>query len=250
MTTDDSRVVIVTGAAGGVGASTVAAFRDLGAKVVAVDIDTTLPGLHAADDGVQTIVGDVSDPQVADSAVSAAVDGFGRLDVLVNNAAKFLFKPVLETSLQEWDDLNRINVRSTFLFSRAAARVMVEQGSGSIVNLASIAGLAGAVGQASYGATKGASIAFTRALAIELAPHNVRVNALAPGAINTNFVRDATGDDLESYNTLLEQIAAQHPLGRIARPSEIADAVVYLSSDAAAFITGTVLPIDGGWTAQ
>jgi NAD(P)-dependent dehydrogenase (short-subunit alcohol dehydrogenase family) len=240
-------VAIVTGAGSGVGAAVVGRFRARGARVVAVDLDEGVRGLEA-DDGVVAVVGDVSHPGTAEAAVAAALSRFGRIDVLVNNAARFLLKPLAETSLEEWDGLMTTNVRSMFLFCRAALPAMVERGGGAVVNVTSISGIVGLANQTAYGATKGAIANFTKALAIEYAPHGIRANAIAPGTIDTPFIRRPLAE-LPDPEAVLAGIAATHPLGRIAQPEEVADAIVFLASPAAAFITGVVLPVDGGYTA-
>ena len=239
-------VAIVTGAASGVGAATVDRFRSRGIRVVAVDLDSGVSALEA--DDVSTVVGDVSEPATAEQAAALALDRFGRIDILVNNAARFLLKPLADTTVEEWDGLMTTNVRSMFLFSRAVLPSMVTQGGGAVVNVASISGVVGLADQAAYSATKGAIVSFTRALAIEYAPHAVRANAIAPGTIDTPFIRRPLAE-LPDPEAVLAGIAATHPLNRIAQPEEIADAIVFLSSPAAAFITGVTLPVDGGYTA-
>lgn len=243
-------VVIVTGAAAGVGAEVVQVLRAAGTRVVAVDHDAAVATVFASDDGVAPLQGDVSQPATAQRAAALALDRFGRIDGLVNNAARFLFKPLLDTGVDEWDALFAVNVRGMMLCCQAVLPHFIARQGGAIVNVASISGLCGMANQVAYGATKGAIVMLTKALAIEQAPHFVRVNAVAPGAIDTGFVQKATGLQGAEYAALAEQIAAAHPLGRMARPVEVAEAIRYLLSPAAGFITGTVLPIDGGWTAQ
>ncbi len=245
----ESPVAIVTGAASGVGFATVGRFRARGTRVVAVDRDADAVALFSDDAGVAVVVGDVAEPGTSDRAVAAAVDGFGRLDVLVNNAARFLLKPLVDTSLDDWDALMATNVRGLFLFARAALPAMTAGGGGSIVNVSSISGLVGLANQVAYGATKGAIVAFSKALAIEVAGAGVRVNVVAPGTIDTPFVRVPLRA-LPDPDATMRAIAATHPLQRIAQPREIADAILYLASPEASFITGTVLPVDGGYTAQ
>jgi NAD(P)-dependent dehydrogenase (short-subunit alcohol dehydrogenase family) len=243
-------VVLVTGAAAGVGAEVVRVLRAAGTRVVAVDRDASIATVFAGDNGIVPLQGDVSLPATAQQAAALALDRFGRLDGLVNNAARFLFKPLLDTSVDEWDALFAVNVRGMMLCCQAVLPHLVARQGGAIVNVASISGLCGMANQVAYGATKGAIVMLTKALAIEQAPHRIRVNAVAPGAIDTGFVQKATGLQGADYAALAQQIAAAHPLGRMAQPTEVAEAIRYLLSPQAAFITGTVVPIDGGWTAQ
>jgi NAD(P)-dependent dehydrogenase (short-subunit alcohol dehydrogenase family) len=246
MTEFVGKVAIVTGAASGVGRATTHLLRDAGASVVAVDVAPAVRELES--DHVAALEGDASAAQTAADAVNAALDRWGRLDVLVNNAAMILYKGILETEDDEWDRLLAVNVRSMFLHCRAAIPVMRDAGGGAIVNTASISGVVGLAGQAAYAASKGAVVMLTRQLAVEFAPAKIRVNAVGPGAIDTPFLRrfvDAQPDPAG----VADAIAGSHPLGRMAHPEEIARVILFLASDAAAFITGTVLMADGGYTA-
>ena len=241
----EGKVAIVTGAAGGVGGEVVRLLHERGAKVVAEDIDPAVTDLAA--DGIVTVEGDVAQASTAEAAVHAALENFGQLDVLVNNAARFLMKGILDTSDDEWDGLLSTNVRGVFVHSRAALPHLTERDASAIVNLASISGLVGLPSQAAYCATKGAIVQLTRQLAVEFAPQGVRVNAVAPGAIETPFLLDALPPDPES---ILADIAASHPIGRNSQPAEIAEVVAFLASDRAGFMTGAIVPVDGGYTAQ
>ena len=237
---------IVTGAAGGVGRETVAALRRAGASVVAEDLDPAVRDLEG--DGVVALVGDVADPAVAAAAVAAARERFGRLDLLVNNAARFLLKGILDTTDDEWDGLMRSNVRGPFVHARAALPVLAET-RGSIVNVASVSGVVGSPGQTAYCTTKGAVVQLTRQLAVEFAEKGVRVNAVAPGAIDTGFVDRSLG--LEPGERPMPQaVIDSHPLGRVAAPREIADVIAFLASPLAGFMTGAIVMADGGATAR
>jgi len=240
-------VAIVTGAAGGVGRATTERLLARGARVVAVDASPAVQDL--AGDDVAAVEGDVALAGTADAAVAAARARWQRLDILVNNAAVILYKGILDTSDEEWDRLLAVNVRSAFLFSRAAIPAMLEGGGGAIVSTASISGLIGLPGQAAYAASKGAIVQLTKQLAVEFAPQGIRVNAVAPGAIDTPFLRSFV-DAQEDPAAVEAAISAGHPLGRWATPGEVADAIVFLASDEAAFVTGTIFPVDGGFTAQ
>jgi NAD(P)-dependent dehydrogenase (short-subunit alcohol dehydrogenase family) len=241
----EGKVVIVTGAAGGVGSATVRLLHEAGASVVAEDLDPKVRELET--ERIAPVVGDVADAATADAAVATAVERFGQVDVLVNNAARFLMKGILDTSDAEWDGLLATNVRGVFVHSRAALPQLVQRESSAIVNMTSISGLVGLASQAAYCATKGAIVQLTRQLAVEFAPQGVRVNAVAPGAIETPFLLDALPPDPEP---ILADIASSHPLGRNSQAGEIAEVVAFLASDRAGFMTGAIVPVDGGYTAQ
>ena len=242
------RVVIVTGAAGGVGQAVTRMIRDRGGRVVAEDLSESVTELYTNDDGVATLVGDCADITVADRAVALAIETFGHLDGLVNNAGRFLLKPIGETSVDEWDALMTTNMRGAFVHTRQALPALTAA-QGTIVNVASISGLVGFPGQIGYTATKGALVQLTRTSAIEFAPAGVRVNAVAPGSIDTGFMDEAMADNPDKEGTM-KAIAASHPLNRIASPDEVAEAIVFLLSERSRAITGAILPVDGGYTAQ
>jgi NAD(P)-dependent dehydrogenase (short-subunit alcohol dehydrogenase family) len=241
------RVAIVTGAASGVGREVTRLLAGRGASVVAVDVSPVV--LELRSEHVAAIEGDVALAETAEQAVAVATERFGRLDVLVNNAGRIVFKSILDTSEEEWDRVLAVNVKGMFLLCRAAIPVMQEAGGGAIVNTASISGLVGLPAQGAYAASKGAVVQLTRQLAVELAPARIRVNAVAPGAIATPFLLDFV-DAHEDPAGLRSTIEAEHPLGRLASAEEIARTIVFLASDEAAFVTGAVLPVDGGFTAR
>lgn len=239
-------VAIVTGAAGGVGRATVELLTARGASVVAEDLNPAVEELEG--DRVATLQGDVAERGTARRAVALARERFGGLDVLVNNAARFMLKPTVETSDEDWDELLRVNVRGAFMHCREALPALSEAGRGRIVNVASISGTVGLPGQTAYCSTKGAIVQLTRQLAIEHAPR-VRVNAVAPGAIDTGFMDEVLAGAADREATL-EAIAATHPLGRLARAEEIAEVIAFLASPRSSIITGAILMADGGFTAQ
>ena len=181
-------VAIVTGAAGGVGRATVELLSARGARVVAEDLNPAVDELEG--DHVAALIGDVAEPDTARRAIALAQDRFGGLHIVVNNAGRFLLKPTVETTDDDWDELLRVNVRGAFLHCREALPALSEHGDGRIVNVASISGTIGLPGQTAYCTTKGALVQLTRQLAIEHAPR-VRVNAVAPGAIDTGFTDEA-----------------------------------------------------------
>src|SRR5919197_234072 len=239
-------VAIVTGAAGGIGSAVVRRLVDAGAAVVAEDIDPAVNEL--AEDRVAALQGDAAQAQTARDAVALALDRFGRLDVVVNNAGRFLLKPIVETTDEEWDALMATNVRSVFVHCREALPRLIADGGGTIVNVASISGVVGLPAQGAYCATKGAIAQITRQLAVEHAADGVRVNAIAPGAVDTSFVDKALGTGPDPQRE--QDIAAAHPLGRMASPEEIARIMVFLASPASEFMTGAVVMADGGYTAR
>ena len=181
--------------------------------------------------------------------VAAAVDRFGRLDVAVANAGVIPLSDVLETSEDVWDAVFAVDAKGMFLTCKHAIAVMRESGTGgSIVCVSSISGVAGQARQAAYGPAKFVATGLTKHLAVEQAPHGIRVNAVAPGTIRTERVlalRDEPGGP-----EYLVTVAAAHPMGRLGEPTEVAEAIAFLASDAASFITGAVLPVDGGYLAQ
>jgi NAD(P)-dependent dehydrogenase (short-subunit alcohol dehydrogenase family) len=241
----EGKVAIVTGAAGGVGREVVAVLGEAGARVVAVDTDPAVAELDG--ESVATLQGDVSQAATAERGVALASERFGGVDVLVNNAARFLMRSILETSDEEWDRLIATNLRSVFVQTRAALPQLIAR-RGAIVNLASISGVIGLPDQAAYCATKGAVVQLTRQVAIQHARDGVRVNAVAPGAIDTLFVARSLGTESEGSG-ITEAIIAAHPLGRVATAREIAEVVLFLASPRSSVITGAVVMADCGFSA-
>jgi NAD(P)-dependent dehydrogenase (short-subunit alcohol dehydrogenase family) len=243
----DGKIAIVTGAASGVGLATTRLLVERGASVVAVDISPSVRELES--DAVAAIEGDASLAATAELAVETADARFGRLDILVNNAGMIVSKPIAETTEEDWDSVMAVNAKSAFLHCRAAIPVLERQGGGAIVSTASISGVIGLPGQSAYCASKGAIVQLTRQLAVECAPASIRVNAVAPGAVDTPFLHRLL-DELPDPAGVAEAIRAEHPLGRFATPEDVARSIVFLASDAAGFTTGTVLMVDGGFTAR
>jgi NAD(P)-dependent dehydrogenase (short-subunit alcohol dehydrogenase family) len=234
------KVAIVTGAAGGIGSAVTRLLSAAGADVVASDLEPVA--------GLVSVAGDASLAETAERTVATALERFGRLDVLVNNAGHIVYKTILDTSDEEWDRVMAVNVRSMFVHCRSAIPVLRDQGGGAIVNVASISGLIGIPALTAYTASKGAVVQLTRQLAVEWASAGIRVNAVAPGAIDTPFLTDFVAEQ-EDPEGVAAAIRAEHPMGRWGTADEIAETIVFLASDRAAFVTGAVLAADGGFTA-
>jgi len=242
----EGRRAIVTGAASGIGAATMRALLEEGATVAAVDVSEVdpdgLPGDQA--DRLSSFVVDVSDEPAVEKLIAEVAQGGGVTD-LINIAGIGSTTAVPDTSAELWDRVFAVNVRGTFLMSKHVLPWMLERRNGSIVNMASIAGLVGLKQRAAYSASKGAIIALTRAMAIDHVGDGVRVNCVCPGTIDSPWIHRLIADAGASLDALRER----QPMGRFGTPEEIAQAVLYLTSDAAAFVTGTALTIDGGLTA-
>lgn len=244
------QVAVVTGAASGIGRELVLAMTEAGARVLAVDRDGR--GLE----DTCSLVGGVAEPLILDlledtageRVVEGAVGTFGGIDVLVNCAGIFPSSPALELATVEWDLVLGLNLRAPFLLSQAAARHMVGvREGGNIVNVASAAGAIARPGVAHYCSSKAGLIMLTKVLAIEWAEHDIRVNAVAPGLVETPGVEDLlrTEEGRQEH----EQKLAKIPLARTGKPQEIAETVIFLASDAASFVTGHALFVDGGYSA-
>ena len=244
----DGRVALVTGAASGLGRAIAVGLAEAGARVRCVDRDA------AGNDEVARSIGEMADAFAADvsdpEAITAAVDGLvadtSRIDVLVNSAGIGGRSPAVDYPEDMWDSIMDINLRGTYLACRAAGRHMVPARSGSIINIASVGGLAGYPGSLGYQASKGGVVALTRTLAIEWAPQGVRVNAIAPSQFESAIVLA----QWEKEPDMRARWESRTPLGRIGQPDEIVGPAIFLASDAAAMVTGHILAVDGGYLAQ
>jgi NAD(P)-dependent dehydrogenase (short-subunit alcohol dehydrogenase family) len=244
---------VITGAAKGIGRATAEAFAAEGARIVATDIDAEglnllLEDLEAKGAECVTVVGDVSDPGDARRMIEAAVEHYGRIDILVANAGVIPLRTIVEATPEDWDHVMSVDGRGMFLTCKYAIEAMLETGGGSIVCLSSISGLAGQSGQSTYGPAKFAASGLTMHLAVEWAARGIRVNAVAPGTIRTEAVRRLP--EQPGGAEYVEEIRKMHPMGRLGEPDEVARAIVFLASDDASFITGAILPVDGGYLAR
>jgi NAD(P)-dependent dehydrogenase (short-subunit alcohol dehydrogenase family) len=238
---------LVTGGASGIGEAVAKFFVELGADVIIADIDETrMKSVEKAIGARGSLRGDVSVEPAAERLVKETVTRLGDLDILFNSAGiADVLLPTLDQELQRWQRILDINLRGTFLMCRAAARVMLPKRSGSIINVGSINGTLGFPRRTSYGASKAGVAAVTRALACEWGSSNVRVNAIAPG-----YIRTAMIDALEQENKVdSARVESRTPLGRLGLPEECAQVAAFLASDWASYVTGAILPVDGGWSA-
>lgn len=246
------KVAIVTGSGRGIGRATALHLASAGAIVGVIDRnadkgEAVVKAIEAEGGKARAFKVDVTDEAGMEAAIGAMASEFGAIDVLVNNAGMAIRSPALDMPVEDWNKVVSVNLTAMFVAARLSARHMRASGRGGvIINVASIMGLSGGLyPNAAYQSTKGGVVNMTRALALEWAPLDIRVNAVAPTFVRTPFIQPIL-DDPERMNT----VKAHTPLGRIAEPEEIADAILFLASPAAAMITGTTLPVDGGFLAR
>jgi 2-keto-3-deoxy-L-fuconate dehydrogenase len=243
------KVAVITGGASGIGAATARLFAREGARVAVVDRDGEgARGVAQALGDAVALASDVGDPDAALADAAAVLRRFGRIDVLVAAAGFSCGGTVTTTDPADWDAVFRAHVGGTWLWSRAVIPAMQRQGGGAIVTVASQLALAGGRGNSAYIAAKGAILSLTRTMALDYAPDNIRVNAVVPGAIDTPLLRRSFARHPDP-SVPEERSRARHALGRFGRPEEVAEAALFLASDAAGFTTGTTLAVDGGWLA-
>ena len=247
MASDPRKVALVTGAARGIGLAAATRFLQDGWKVAMLDIlgDTLRSAVETLDapDITLAVEADVSDPKEVQAAVAEVHRKFGRIDALVNNAGIAVFKPMLDTTLEEWQRVLAVNLTGPFIMTQAVAPIMRDQGGGAIVNIASISGLRASTMRVAYGTSKAGVAHLTKQQAVELAQYRIRVNAVAPGPVDTAMAK-------EVHTPAIRADYHDHiPLNRYGLESELANAIFFLCGEQAAYINGQVLAVDGGFDA-
>ncbi len=270
----EGKVALITGGGSGIGEATAMRFSEEGAKVVVVDINAAsakrvADNINASGGQASAFTADVADEAATKAMIKHAVDTYGRLDILHNNATALEVGAVKDLTLEGWNKTLAVNVTAPFLATKHALPIMIAQGGGAIVNTASISGTGGDYGMSAYNAGKAAVINFTRSAAIENARFGVRMNCVCPGAIDTPAIQSMTGSGKEALphvslagkgelpkvsaeisRQIRERMMNAHPIGRLGLPIEIANTVLFLASDEASFITGAAYIVDGGLTAH
>ncbi len=253
----DNKVALVTGAGSGIGKEIALLYAQQGARVIVADINNnaaeTVAAIAAKDGVAHALLLDVANEDQVRTAFAQVVQDHGRLDILVNNAGVSHVGNILETSAEDWDRVMSVNARGVFLCSKYAITHMIAQDpqGGVLVNMASVAGMIAVDRRFPYGASKGTVISMTRSIAMDFVDQGIRANAICPGTVHTPFVEGYLERNFaDNKDEVRKQLHARQPIGRMGRPEEIANAALYLASDEAAFVTGSLLIIDGGWTAR
>lgn len=248
------KTAIITGAGSGQGKASALLFAEQGAKVIIAEWNEEAgkqveKEITDAGNEAMFFKTDISNEDNVQQLVSAVQDKYGSIDILFNNAgigfssrSKYTMASILETPLDDWNSIMSINLNGTFLMSKYVIPVMIEQGKGSVINNSSLNGIIGVTGADAYTASKGGVVALTRVMAADYGKHNIRVNCICPGAINTPMISEVLDipEIAKNYET--------GPLGRVGEPEEIAGAALFLASEDASYITGVILPVDGGWS--
>jgi NAD(P)-dependent dehydrogenase (short-subunit alcohol dehydrogenase family) len=252
------KIALITGAGAGIGRSTALLFAEEGAKVVAQDLkaaaaEETVQLITKAGGEAVAIGGDVTSRADAEAMVKKAVETYGRLDVLFNNAGIWRGGTILDISEEDWDRTMGVNVKGIYLVSRYAVQQMMRQEGGSIINAASVAALRGSPMSAAYNASKGAVLLLTKCMALDFGRYGIRVNCTCPGVIETQMADEllsyrSLGDD-DRKQALLETYEERHAVGRLGQPEDVAKVVLFLASDESSFVSGAAWPVDGGLSA-
>ena len=246
-----SKVAIITGAASGIGRATAELFAEEGAKVVVADIDSaggeqTVTNIRSKGGEALFVHADISKDDDAKRISEETVKAFGRIDILVNNAAAFVYKSLEEATVEDWQRALHVNVMGSALCTKYAVAHMKKVGGGAVVNVGSVHSFIGQPGYLPYAATKAALVQMSRNMAVELGSYRIRVNCVCPGAVLT----DQTLQRLKELGSTVEEMGADHPLKRGSQPRESAAAILFVASEEASFVTGASLMVDGGYTAK
>jgi meso-butanediol dehydrogenase/(S,S)-butanediol dehydrogenase/diacetyl reductase len=241
------KTAIITGGGSGIGLATARAFCKEGAKVILFGRreEKLVSAAKELGDSVLIVQGDMTHNDDLDQLINKTLNNFKGIDILVNNAGLFNGAPLHEISDSQWDEMMNINIRSVFQLTRRVLPIMMAQKSGSIVHISSILGLIAVPQVAAYNVSKGALNQFNRSIAVEYGSYGIRSNSICPGLIETDMTADLMKDA-----ALMKEWSKEYPIGRFGKPEDVASACLFLASDESSFITGTVLPVDGGFTAH
>ena len=242
-----NKTAIITGGGSGIGLATARAFCKEGAKVILFGRrkENLVSAANELGDSVLIVQGDMTHNDDLDQLINKTLNNFKGIDILVNSAGLFNGAPLHEISDSQWDEMMDINIRSVFQLTRRVLPIMMAQKSGSIVHISSILGLIAVPQVAAYNVSKGALNQFSRSIAVEYGPYGIRSNSICPGLIETDMTADLMKD-----TSLMQEWSKEYPIGRFGKPEDVASACLFLASEESSFITGTVLPVDGGFTAH